>query len=306
MLRGCGLERLARYASLVAACCVSNEEGAPRDEVATGDFRLVPGPLQLARLQRRLRQAMRRCIKCQTKELDTHLPHQVKLLHERMAKLRTETRSNFEHLHVLTERVNTELSTASAAMLAMQAMMQDTLQAASAVAATGIPQRARTRASGSPQSPLGRRIVRADLSSMGGPASRLHVLAMAAKADDTDEGGGAEAVVAENLTERAERGLADKGKPERRRKEEPKEPEAPKATRRVPAATEQRERSPEGRGKEPPPGRQRRKPKTRVQAQSHAPAAASTSAEGAAAPSPPLAPSPPHAPSPGALQPLEA
>jgi hypothetical protein len=71
-------------------------EGISRD-----GFRLVPGPSQQQLFARRMRLALRRCLKRQTMEQDAHIDHQVAELREQLVQLRTEARSNFEHLSVL-------------------------------------------------------------------------------------------------------------------------------------------------------------------------------------------------------------
>ena len=99
--------RLARklFGYLAKKCGRSSSfGGAPaaqvngNDEISRDGFRLVPGPSQQQRLQRRMRLMLRRCLKRMNEDQEEKLAIQVTQLHELLQTLRTENRSSFEKM----------------------------------------------------------------------------------------------------------------------------------------------------------------------------------------------------------------
>ena len=71
------------------------------EEISRDGFRLIPGPSQQQRFQKRLRITLRRCLKRMTAEEEAHLTNQVSELHSLIALARAEAQSNFEHLSLV-------------------------------------------------------------------------------------------------------------------------------------------------------------------------------------------------------------
>ena len=73
--------RVCRCPGLAALVACAPTAGSREHEISRDGFRLVPGPSQQMLLQRRLRLALRRCLKRQAAQQDEHLEHQVGELH---------------------------------------------------------------------------------------------------------------------------------------------------------------------------------------------------------------------------------
>ena len=71
-------------------------------KISRDGFRLVPGPSQQQRYQRRKRLTLRRCLKRQAEESQAHVNNQVSELHSLLEQVRTEARLNFDKISVQT------------------------------------------------------------------------------------------------------------------------------------------------------------------------------------------------------------